>query len=118
MTFVINHCGLPSESALDLWRAGLERLSCLPNVVLKLSGFAIFDNHWTVESVRKVVRAGLRMFGIERCMFALDFPVDRLRGGYEEWLQCYLDSVADLDAAAVHKLLFGNAVRVYRLAGV
>src|SRR6266404_1291554 len=48
------------------------------NTTLKLSGFAMFDHRWTVESFRPYVLEAIDAFGTGRCLFASNFPIDRL----------------------------------------
>jgi len=54
---------------------------------------------------------------IERCMFASNFPVDRLVGGFEVIYSGLRRPVADLPTADQRKLFDDNAERVYRLSG-
>src|SRR4030095_15022265 len=50
VTFVLNHGGTPNERTpefLAQWRAGLTQLAQRPNLVCKVSGFALGDKEWT-----------------------------------------------------------------------
>ena len=91
--FVLNHTGMfvdrDSPAGYRAWRDGLRTLSLCPNVAVKISGLAMFDHRWTVESLRPYVLETIDTFGIERAMFASNFPVDRLFGRYEALWQAY-----------------------------
>src|ERR1700744_5982488 len=117
--FIINHAGMfvdrSSVAGYRAWRDGMRKLAGCPNVTVKLSGFAMFDHQWTVESLRPYVLETIDTFGVERAMFASNFPVDRLFGSYEDLWRAYASIVA-----AKQRVLFGsacirNAERVYRI---
>ena len=75
------HCGSPwdqSEVGIKSWRSGLRLLASLPNVYCKISGLGMFDHDWTVDSIRPIVESCIEIFGVERSMFASNFPVDTL----------------------------------------
>src|SRR5882724_10974078 len=82
---VLNHTGFPwdrSEEGLTAWRRAMEVLAREPNVHVKVSEFGLKDQPWEYESNRRVVLDALSIFGIERAMFATNFPVASLRIGY------------------------------------
>jgi predicted TIM-barrel fold metal-dependent hydrolase len=116
---IINHAGMfvdrSSVAGYRAWRDGLRKLAGCPNVTVKLSGFAMFDHQWTVESLRPYVLETIDTFGVERAMFASNFPVDRLFGSYEDLWRAYASIVADASAAEKDALFRRNAERVYRI---
>lgn len=78
---VVNHAGLPAardNETLRLWRAAMARLADCPNVLVKLSGLGVAGEAWSIEQQRPVVEALIADWGIRRCMFASNFPVDAL----------------------------------------
>jgi predicted TIM-barrel fold metal-dependent hydrolase len=117
--FIINHAGMfvdrSSVAGYRAWRDGMRKLAGCPNVTVKLSGFAMFDHQWTVESLRPYVLETIDTFGVERSMFASNFPVDRLFGSYEDLWRAYASIVADASAAERDALFRRNAERVYRI---
>ena len=117
--FIINHAGMfvdrSSVAGYRAWRDGMRKLAGCPNVTVKLSGFAMFDHQWTVESLRPYVLETIDTFGVERAMFASNFPVDRLFGSYEDLWQAYASIVADASVAEKDALFRRNAERVYRI---
>ena len=98
----INHLGFlhHGEDAAHeaLWRQSLHALAELPNTYMKLSmlWFGRHDYHrdpTDTSFVRERVRETIDLFGVERCMFASNYPVDRykdidiptLYGHFLEW---------------------------------
>jgi predicted TIM-barrel fold metal-dependent hydrolase len=55
------------------------------------------------------------MFGVERCMFASNFPVDGLKGNWDYIYTTYKRAVADLDPRDQEKLFAENALKFYRI---
>jgi predicted TIM-barrel fold metal-dependent hydrolase len=117
--FIVNHAGMfvdrSSVAGYRAWREGMRQLAGCPNVAVKLSGFAMFDHKWTVESLRPYVLETIDTFGVERAMFASNFPVDRLFGSYEELWQAYASIVADASETEKDALFRTNAERIYRI---
>ena len=82
---VLNHTGFPwdrSDAGLALWRRDMRALAACEQVCCKLSCLCLRDNEWDYESNRRIVLETIDIFGIERCMFASNFPVDGLRVSY------------------------------------
>ena len=53
-------------------------------------------------------------FGVDRCFFASNFPVDGMHGSFDELYTTYAAVAAGLDADSRDKLFAANAERVYR----
>jgi len=73
------------------------------------------DNGWTTESIRPFVLQPIEWFGAERCMFASNFPVDRLMATYDRLWQAYRDITRAFTAWEKQLLFRDNALRIYRL---
>jgi predicted TIM-barrel fold metal-dependent hydrolase len=119
LSFIINHAGMfvdrNSVQGYREWRDGLHRLAARPNTALKLSGFAMFDHRWTVESFRPYVLEAIDAFGTERCMFASNFPVDGLHASYRALWSAYAEIVSGMSAGERENLFVNNALKYYRL---
>nr|MBF0684114.1 amidohydrolase family protein [Pseudomonas sp.] len=116
--FILDHAGMPverDETGLAGWRSGMRRLAECPNVAVKLSGYGMVDPGWTIDSIRPFIREPIEWFGIERAMFASNFPVDKLMSTYARLWSAYEDVVADFSESEKRKLFYSNAERVYRL---
>lgn len=115
---ILNHAGSPIEqddAGLARWRLGMERLAQAPNVAVKISGLGMFDADWTTESIRPLVLETIDAFGVERAMFASNFPVDKLMGGYDRIWESFDTITAAFSEDERRKLFHDNAKRYYRL---
>ncbi|MEL7296412.1 MAG: amidohydrolase family protein [Pseudomonadota bacterium] len=111
------HAGSPmdfSAEGMRRWRAGLEALSELPNVHCKLSGFGMFNHDWTVSDIAPLVEFCIECFGVRRCMFGSNFPVDKLYRDYHSIWQAYAEICAPLSEQARHEMFVANAATFYR----
>jgi predicted TIM-barrel fold metal-dependent hydrolase len=114
----LNHAGLPldrSEAGLALWRRGMKALAACEQVCCKLSCLCLQHGPWDYEDNRRIVLEAIGIFGIERCMFASNFPVDRLRVSYDRMFQEFKRMTATLSMSDRRKLFHDNAARFYRL---
>jgi predicted TIM-barrel fold metal-dependent hydrolase len=78
-SIVINHAGLPGTrdvETLRQWREAMAQLALCPNVLMKISGIGVRDEAWTIEQQAPVVHALIADYGVERCLFASNHPVD------------------------------------------
>lgn len=115
---ILNHTGMPADrdaAGIRAWRSGMQTLAQQPNVVVKISGLAMLDWQWTTESLRPFVTQTLDIFGTDRCMFASNFPVDRLFGAFARQYGAYQSLTASLSATERTKLFMTNAERIYRI---
>ncbi|ADG18225.1 amidohydrolase 2 [Paraburkholderia atlantica] len=116
---IVNHAGMfvdrNSVAGYRAWRDGMRLLAGCPNIAVKISGLAMFDHQWTIESLRPYVLETIDTFGVERAMFASNFPVDRLFGSYTDLWRAYASIVADASEAERDALFRRNAERYYRI---
>ena len=115
---VINHTGLPadrSEEGLAGWRRGLETVAGQDNIALKISGLGRPGQPWTLEANGPVIRDAIAIFGADNCMFASNYPVDRLAGSFEDIFSGFEAACDGLSEADRLALFHGNAERIYRL---
>jgi predicted TIM-barrel fold metal-dependent hydrolase len=114
----LNHTGYPldrSPEALAVWRRGMEALAACPNVHCKISGLTVLGEPWTLSSNKPIIRDAISIFGVERCMFASNFPVDGLKGSWDYLYSCFKKSVADLPLTDRRQLFSENALKFYRI---
>jgi predicted TIM-barrel fold metal-dependent hydrolase len=119
LSFILNHTGMfvdrDQVSGWRQWRQALSDLAARSNVVIKISGLAMFDHHWTIESFRPYVLEAIDVFGVERCMFASNFPIDGLHSQYEVLWRAYAQIVAGASVREREHLFSSNAIRYYSL---
>ena len=115
---VLNHTGFPwdrSEAGLKLWRKDLGQLAEHPQVHIKLSELGLKDKPWDYEENRALVLQAIEIFGVQRAMFASNFPVAGLRIGFVELYDAYKRMVEDFSPDEQLALFHDNAARFYRL---
>jgi predicted TIM-barrel fold metal-dependent hydrolase len=115
---ILNHTGFPwdrSEEGLAAWRRGMAVLAREPNVWVKISEFGLKDRAWDYEDNRRVVRDAIAIFGIERAVFATNFPVASLRIGYDALVRAMSRMLADRSREDRDRFFWQNAAAFYRL---
>lgn len=115
---ILNHAGMlvdRSQQGIEQWHEGMAALAALPHVSVKLSGYGIVEHGWSETSIRPLVLEAIETFGTDRCMFASDFPTDKLFGSFTEWLTAFTAITADFSDAEREAMFAGNAERIYRI---
>jgi predicted TIM-barrel fold metal-dependent hydrolase len=118
---VINHAFLPADRSVEAlagWRTALKRAQSIPNGTIKISGIGLKGRPWSLDDNRGIISDIIDVFGVERCMFASNFPVDGLTGSFDTIFAGYKSATRDLATGDRLKLFRDNAARVYRLSGV
>ena len=82
---------------------------------LKVSEFGLKDRPWDLEENRRVVLDAIEIFGIERCMFASNFPVAGLRASYRTIVEGMMDILKGFSADEQDSFFCRNAASFYRL---
>jgi predicted TIM-barrel fold metal-dependent hydrolase len=118
LVVVVEHTGWPRSSSPDehaLWREGMVALASLGDrVACKLSGLAMPLGSMSVEAYAPWVDQALEIFGVERCMFASNFPVDGMHGTFDELYATFSALTSGLDDGSRDRLFAANAERTYR----
>ena len=115
---IINHAGTPKKrdsEYLNFWKKELTKLASLDNTAIKISGLGMFDQSWTTDSIRPIVLDCIETFGIDRCFFATNFPVDKLFSSYEKVWKSYFEITQNFSEEENNKLYFKNAEKFYRI---
>lgn len=116
---VLNHAGLPADRSaegLAGWRAAMRAFAACSNAAVKISGLGLRGQPWRIEDNAPIVHEVIATFGVERCLFASNYPVDRLVASYDTIMGGFKRIVADLPRADRVKLFHDNAARIYRIA--
>ena len=118
-SIIINHAGLPADRSaqgLAAWEAAMRLVSHCPNVSVKISGIGVPGQAWTPAANRRVVHTLLEAFGVQRCMFASNYPVAGLRvKSYDLLVTSVARMIAHFSAAQQQAFFVDNAARFYRL---
>jgi predicted TIM-barrel fold metal-dependent hydrolase len=118
---ILNHTGLPvdrSREGLAAWRQSMQQLALAANVVVKISGLGQAGMAWTHESNGPIVLDTIDMFGVDRCMFASNFPVDGLVADFDTIYRGFMRIVEEFPLGDQRKLFCDNARRIYRISRV
>jgi L-fuconolactonase len=119
LTVVVEHTGWPRSDAQEeraLWRAGMDALADVgERVHCKLSGLAMPLGTMRAEAFAPWIEHAIDVFGIDRCMFASNFPVDSMHGSFDDLYGTFSMVTQGLDELERDKLFAANAQRVYRL---
>ena len=113
---------------LEKWRSDLAELASCPNVNLKVGGigmviFGLGFEHQTVAPSSEdlvaawggPIRYAIEQFGVERCMFESNFPVDKMSCSYVTLWNAFKRIASDASASEKAALFHDTATRVYRL---
>lgn len=116
---VLNHTGFPwdrSAEGLAAWRKAMETIAKCPNVWLKVSEFGLKDKPWIYEDNKAIVLEALSIFGIDRCMFASNFPVASLRIDYNTLVTSMAHMISGFTPKEQNDFFVNNAAKFYRLS--
>jgi predicted TIM-barrel fold metal-dependent hydrolase len=117
---IINHAGVPSDRSdegLLAWGRALAEMAAHPHVSIKISGIGEAGGQWRLNANRRVVHEIIELFGVDRCMFGSNYPVDSLCAPYQDIFDAFAAFVSDLDANKQAQLFVENARRLYRIKG-
>lgn len=119
LTVVVEHTGWPrenSEQERASWQKGISALAALgDNVLCKLSGLSMPFGTMTVDAFAPWLEYALDVFGVDRCMFASNFPVDSAAGTFDDLYTTFSAVTAGVDAVSRDKLFAATAERIYRI---
>jgi predicted TIM-barrel fold metal-dependent hydrolase len=111
------------------WKKSMSELAKRPNITVKVGGLGMamgwFDFYRRpsppgspelAEAFRPWVESCIELFGVERCMFESNFPVDKITSGYGVLWNAFKRIAARASAGEKKALFSGTAARVYKLA--
>jgi predicted TIM-barrel fold metal-dependent hydrolase len=136
---VLEHIGGPlglglyagkRREVFNEWADGIASLAACPNVFLKLGGFGMPFNgfRWGEQStpltsytiagvIEPYILTCIEKFGIKRCMFESNFPVDKTSYSYSIIWNSFKRVCQFFSAGERAALFFDTASSVYRLQG-
>jgi len=136
-TMILDHFGTPlgvgpytgkREEIFEQWREDIGEIARCENVVAKLGGLAMPDNGfgWDkqeqpptsdefVAAQKRYYLHTIECFGVERCMFESNFPVDRRSLSYAVLFNGLKKIAAEFTDAEQDMLFSGTASKIYRL---
>ena len=140
VTIVLDHIGGPlgvgpyegkRGEVFQVWSKGIADLSTCPNVALKLGGFGStrsgYDWHQRdvqpasaelANTMAPYFEFCIEKFGVHRCMFESNFPVDKASYSYVAIWNAFKRISQNFSAAERKALFHDTAMRFYRIAPV
>lgn len=115
---IVDHLGMlvdQSPEGFAQWRRGMGFLAAQPNIAMKVSGLAMTNARWSIDSIRPMVLTAIDLFGPDKIVFGSNFPVDKLRSRLSDITAAVKTTTAELTAEENTKLLSLNAKRIYRI---
>jgi len=117
--FILDHFGKPDikNGQFDTWKNWIKEIAQYPHVSCKLSGLLTetdFEN-WKIDELQPYVDYVIEHFGIERIMFASDWPVITQVATYKDWLSCAIDLCAALNNEEMNQVFHKNALTIYKI---
>lgn len=117
-----------AEERFASWRANIRSLAQCPSVAAKLGGFGMptcglpssFSQAWPSSALlaaewRPYIECCIDAFGVERCMFESNFPVDAATASYPVLWNAFKRIANGASDSEKSALFSGTARRVYRL---
>lgn len=136
-TIILDHFGGPlcvgpyagkRDEIFEEWKGYIDDLASCPNVVAKLGGLNMDFNGFgwheqprpptsqeLLDATRRYFEHTIERFGVDRCMFESNFPVDKLSCSYNVLWNSFKRLTADYSADEKAKLFHETATRVYSL---
>jgi predicted TIM-barrel fold metal-dependent hydrolase len=137
LTIVCNHLGViigigpyagKRDETFAQWKRGIQMLAACPNVVMKLGGVGMrlggfgWHERPVPPNSSELAEAGapyyltcIEAFGVDRCMFESNFPVDKDSFSYRVLWNSFKKVARGFSAAEKAHLFRDTAVRVYRI---
>jgi L-fuconolactonase len=134
---ILDHVGTPlgiatyegkREERFGIWRDNIRKLAALPNVTVKLGGLAMplcnfpsfmqtppAPSTQLAKEWKPYIETCIEAFGVKRCMFESNFPVDIGSCTYPVLWNAFKVIARDFSVAEKSALFSETAKRVYRL---
>jgi L-fuconolactonase len=116
---ILDHCGKPgiAEGAIAQYRDDVRELSRHPNLWIKLSDLPVEADwaRWTDADLRPYIDATIDAFGIDRTIYAGDYPVCLQATTLPRWVEVLDRALAGLPELDLRKFYRDNANQFYRL---
>ena len=115
---VVDHTGAPTERSpeyFEKWKRGMASVAEADNIRCKISGLGMGDPNWTVDSIRPYVLHCIETFGVQRCFFGSNWPVDWLFSSYDAVVDAYTEITAGFTGDEQAALFSKNAEALYNI---
>ena len=119
--FVLDHCGNAEapwgtqSPEYQTWAKGMKEISRRKNVIGKVSGVikTCKPDKDKAEQLKPIVHHTIEVFGINRVIWASDWPVCEFTAPLKEWVAVARKLASELPARDQRKLFHDNAAKFY-----
>ncbi|WP_314314973.1 amidohydrolase family protein [uncultured Acinetobacter sp.] len=118
LTIAVEHMGLPwgrGKEQLNQWALGMQQLADCPNISVKLSELSTPDRQWHWNENIELMQKVIDWFGIERCMFASNYPVAGLLMPYEKLVNAAQAALVGMSDQQCEQFFVHNAAQLYQI---
>ena len=116
--FILNHTGEPchqNKEYIESWEKNMIKIASCDNIITKISGLGMFNPKWTTESTRVFIEKTIEIFGVERSMFASNFPVDKIFNNFDAYWNSFKEITKNYSDNDKELLFSSNAEKYYRI---
>ena len=137
VTIILDHIGAPlgvgpyegrRSEVMEIWKRSIAEVAQNENVFVKVGGCGMpnYGNGWheldtpigsaeLAEATAPYYLHVIEQFGVERCMFESNFPVDKASYSYNVMWNSFKRIVADFSDSEKAALFHDTATRAYRI---
>jgi len=137
VTIILNHIGAPlgigpyagkRDDVFSQWSKGIDTIAACPNVAVKLGGVGSLRSgyDWHERAIKpssqelaQVLKPYfdhcIERFGVERCMFESNFPVEKSSNGYINLWNAFKKITRHYSSSERAALFHDTAARLYRI---
>ena len=137
VTIILNHIGAPlgvgpyagkRDDVFSQWSQGIATIAACPNVAVKLGGVGSLRSgyDWHERAVKPSSQElalvlkpyfehCIERFGVERCMFESNFPVEKSSNGYVNLWNAFKKITQHYSISERAALFHDTAARLYRI---
>jgi L-fuconolactonase len=136
-TIVLNHTGGPlgigpyaanRAEQFRIWRDGMQRMAECENVVVKVGGLGMAlcgfptsalperaESEALAHDWRPHIETAIELFGVNRCMFESNFPIDGVTASYPAIWNAFKRVVSGASLDEKLALFGGTAAKIYNI---
>ena len=104
-----------SPEGFNRWRRAMKLFAALPNCTMKISGFSMFNHGMNKETFKLYAHSAIEIFGVQRCMFGSNFPVDKLYISYQALFSLWQEIVSQYNEDEANWLRYLSAANFYQI---
>lgn len=121
LKLVLNHAGFApcyKSNLFQAWQTNVRKLSLLPQLFVKCSGFEMVNRQYTSTQINSVFSECIKAFGQQRVMCASNYPLTTFSCSYQQYWEKVYREVSQLlnnNIADITDVMQKNASTLYKL---